>query len=124
MNYILFGISSIQNSRCATTHAYNALTGEWRQLADISPRSSASMTVINGNEVVICGGWNGTQCISTCQRIIDPLNNLTAKWLSDIPNLPINVCGHSLLYANNALVVIGGYSNDGSPVCVSDVPCL
>ncbi len=68
------------------------------------------MTVINGNEVVICGGYNGTQLLSTCQRIIDPINNPTAKWLNDIPNLPINVCAHSLLYANNALVVIGGYS--------------
>ncbi len=80
------------------------------------------MTVINGNEVVICGGYNGTDWLSTCHRIIDPVNNLTAKWLNDIPNLPINVYGHSLLYANNALVVIGGYSDDDGPVCVSSVP--
>ncbi len=122
---IFFCIFSTEKSRCATTHAYNALTGEWRQLANISPRSGAAMTVINGNEIVICGGFNGEQCVSTCQRIIDPVNNPAAKWLNDIPNLPVNVCGHSLLYANNALVIIGGYSDArGSPICVSGVPSL
>ncbi len=123
---ILFCIlSTNKDSRCATTHAYNALTREWRQLANISPRSSAAMTVINGNEVVICGGYNGTQSISTCQRIIDPINNRTAQWLNDIPNLPIAIYAHSLLYANNALMVLGGCSAASwSPVCVSSVPCL
>ncbi len=83
------------------------------------------MTVVNGNEVVICGGYDGTQSLTTCQRIIDPINNRAAKWLNDIPNLPVNLRGHSLLYANNVLVVIAGYSdNSDSWVCVSGVPCL
>ncbi len=83
------------------------------------------MTVINGNEVVICGGYNGMRGISTCQRMIDPVNDRTAKWLNDIPNLPINIYCHSLLYANTALVVLGGYSDaSDSWVCVSGVPCL
>jgi hypothetical protein len=101
---------------CGTVHAYNVETGKWREFANVSPRSAHAMTVVNGSEIVICGGLQYGMILSSCIRLIDPIHNTSAVWQSDIPNMPMFLFHHALFYIDGQLVVFGGDSYDGRRV--------
>ncbi len=105
--------------------AYNAFSGVWRRLPYPSiSRYLGSMTSINGTQLVICGGAhfaaNNWKLLSSCERLIDPINNSSATWVQDIPDLPVQVYSHSIAYLGNELFLFGGIHNTLEGVELSD----
>jgi hypothetical protein len=92
---------------CTTVHAYNTTSGEWHQLPHITPRHSASMTVVNHTQVMICGGWHDTY-LSSCERLIDPANTINARWMTDVHNMVVPLYRHAVYYIDKMLMIVGG----------------
>jgi hypothetical protein len=71
---------------------------------------------VNDSQIVICGGYQYPNYFSSCMRLIDPINNASAVWQSDIPVMPISLYDHALVYFDGQLVVFGGETFDGRRV--------
>src|SRR5262249_30473759 len=108
--------SLFREQNCGSVHAYNVVTGKWRPLENMIPRSGHAMTVVNESQIVICGGIQYSNLSASCIRLIDPINNPSAMWQSDIPDMPLDLAYHALIYFDEQLVVLGGIYNDGKQV--------
>jgi hypothetical protein len=89
-------------------YAYNVITSEWRQLASINERSLIAAVVINDTQIIMCGGHGENTDFSSCSRLTNPIDNVDAQWLNDMPDMPLAVSGHTLVYFDEHLISFGG----------------
>jgi hypothetical protein len=89
---------------CSTTFSYNITSAEWTQLSNLTtPRSGHAMAVINMS-VFACGGYSGSNFLSTCERY----SIASDKWTSNIPRMPDAKYWFSMIAIDNTLYAPGG----------------
>ena len=81
------------------------MTDESRELAPILWQGlfAYGISLIDGGNVVVCGGWNGDICFSDCMIYTTSEN----EWSFTV-DLPFPLAGFAMLTLNKLLFVFGG----------------
>jgi hypothetical protein len=75
-----------------------------------------SMTTYNGNEVYMCAGQNVHTNLKSCLHLVDPINVPSAKWTTDVADMPDTRRTQGMVAIDGTILVIGGCKTIGA-VC-------
>ncbi|KAL3308295.1 influenza virus NS1A binding protein, partial [Cichlidogyrus casuarinus] len=103
--YVIGGDDSLSNRCLASCEVFNTVTGEWRRNVPdmIEGRCHFALSRI-GDAIFVFGGWNGENCLSTCERY-----NLEENQWSVIQPMKYERYGCSASTFRNQIFVVGGW---------------
>ncbi|XP_046841392.1 kelch-like protein 12 [Xenia sp. Carnegie-2017] len=81
----------------------------WQQETQMTEKRFLAAAYVHGREIFVCGGWNGKQQLGNIESL-----NVDGKlqWKISPVMLPRKCNGHSMIYHNDYVIMIGGYNSN------------
>ncbi|XP_046841383.1 kelch-like protein 4 isoform X2 [Xenia sp. Carnegie-2017] len=96
-------------NRLNFVESFNWNSNCWQQEPKMNEERSAATAFVYGREIFVCGGWNGKQQFGNIESL-----NVDGKlqWKISPVMLPRKCHGHSMIYHNDNVIMIGGHDNN------------